>query len=280
VTSPLILAAGSVLDTDAFGVARAAAAAGFDGIGLRLSHEHAVVDERRRVELRRLLDELELVLHDVEVHRIDDRRDGGDAAATDLARLVDDAAELGAAALLVVSDLADQGETEHRLGTVVDRCRDAGLVAAIEYMAWTTPSRPRAAMAMAVATGAKVVVDLLHHHRVGAGVAELEAVIDSGVLGWVQLADAPASAPVDLVHEARHARLLPGDGGLPLDDLLRIVPTGTVVSVEVQSDRLAADADPAARAGLLHAAAQAALSSARRRDGVGSETDQPPRITG
>jgi sugar phosphate isomerase/epimerase len=252
---PLMLAAGSMLDADAFGVARAAGGAGFDGIGLRLSHEHAVA-EHRRTELRRLLDEQALVLHDVEVHRIGGRR----ADTAEIERLVVAAAELGAAALLVVSDLDDRAETEDQLGALVDRCRAAGLITAIEYMAWTMPSDPYGAISMAAATGANVVVDLLHHQRVGAGVAELAAVVDAGVLAWVQLADAPSMPPDDLIHEARHARLPPGEGSLQLDELLAIIPAGTVVSVEVQSDRLAASFEPVARAVHLHAAAHHVLT--------------------
>ena len=100
-----------------------------------------------------------------------------------------------------------------------------------------------------------IVADVLHHHRVGAGVAELRALVDSGRLGWIQLCDAPQDAPADLLHEARHARLAPGSGALPLDELLAIVPAGIVRSVEVQSDAMAA-MSPSERAALLAAASQ------------------------
>ncbi len=250
--APLCLAAGSLLDADPFTLADAAAAAGFDGIGLRLSHDHALDTAGLRRLARRLRD-LGLFVHDVEVHRIGTGDD--DAGA-----LIDAAAEVGARFVLVVSDLADdtagRDRTVHQLGRVVERARATGVTVGLEYMAWTTPRRSADAVQMAAATGATVVVDVLHHTRLGEGVVELRAVVESGRLGWVQVCDAPLLAPVDLLDEARHHRLAPGEGALPLDLLLAVPDAGTVRSVEVQSDELAARLGPLERAAALYAAAR------------------------
>ncbi len=250
--APLCLAAGSLLDADPFTLADAAAAAGFDGIGLRLSHDHALDTAGLRRLATRLRD-LGLFVHDVEVHRIGTGDD--DAGA-----LIDAAAEVGARFVLVVSDLADdtagRDRTVHQLGRVVERARATGVTVGLEYMAWTTPRRSADAVQMAAATGASVVVDVLHHTRLGEGVAELRAVVESGRLGWVQVCDAPLLAPVDLLDEARHHRLAPGEGALPLDLLLAVPDAGTVRSVEVQSDELAARLGPLERAAALYAAAR------------------------
>ena len=122
-----------------------------------------------------------------------------------------------------------------------------------------------AAVEVARATGCQLVVDVLHHVRVGAGAHELDVIAAAGVLGWLQLCDAAGeldatrrTAQAALLHEARHGRLAPGQGELPLQTLLASVPAGTVVSVEVQSDQLLAV--PAAdRARLLHDAARVVL---------------------
>jgi hypothetical protein len=76
----------------------------------------------------------------------------------------------------------------------------------------------------------------------------------------VQLCDAPLPAPADgdLVHEARHGRLPPGAGELPLGELLECVPDGIVISVEVQSTVLG-ELPPAERARLLHDAARGVI---------------------
>lgn len=248
----MVLAAGSMLDAQPLVLAEAAAAAGFHSIGLRLSHEHAV-DAPLRRRFSRRLDELGVQVHDVEVHRIS-------TGSGRVEPLVEAAAELGARFVLTVSDLRGEGAldaTRRQLEHVARSCSTAGLTAAVEYMAWTTPSSSHDAARIALDVGAVVVADVLHHTRVGEGRSELAGLARSGALGWVQLCDAPALAPSDLVHEARHARLLPGAGGLPLTELLAAVPDDVTVSIEVQSDLLTASLTPFERAVELLAAARA-----------------------
>jgi len=251
--APLLLAAGSALDADPTTLVAAAAAAGFDGVGVRLSAAQCV-DRVGLAALAARAVDLGLFVHDVEVYRI------GDPEQPDAGPLIDAAAQLGARFLLVVSDLDDEGATEHRLAAVVAEAAAAGVDVGVEYMAWTCPGGPRAAMRLAAATGAHIVVDVLHHVRVGGDAAMLAEVVASGRVGWVQLCDAPAAAPPDLVAEARHFRLPPGAGELPLDDLLAALPSATPISVEVQSDRLVATHRPTERAQHLYAAASSVLS--------------------
>jgi sugar phosphate isomerase/epimerase len=251
---PLLLAAGSVLDADALTLIEVAAGAGFDGVGLRATGAGGTVD--RGSDLWRACadraTELGIAVHDVEVHRLA-------MGCPDPGPLLDAAATLGARAVLAVSDDPDVGVSERLLAAFAERCRAAGLVPALEYMAWTTPSTPDLAAEVAATTGCVVVADLLHHHRVGAGPGELAGLAASGTLGWVQLCDAPTTAPADLVHEARHARLSPGRGELPLAELLAAVPADVAVSVEVQSDELSRH-PPHERARLLADAARRVLS--------------------
>lgn len=258
--APLCLAAGSLLDTDPFTCVDAAAAAGFDGIGLRLSHDHAL-DAAGVRRLARQVRDLGVFVHDVEVYRIDDRSSSVD----DANRLIDTAADVGARQVLVVSDLADDSEgrdrTVQHLSRLVERARTVGVSIGVEYMAWTTPRGSAHAAQMAATTGAVVVLDVLHHLRVGEGPAELRALVASGRLGWVQICDAPLVPPADLLHEARHHRLVPGSGELPLAELLAELEMHAprlVRSVEVQSDELAARLGPYERAATLYAAARIA----------------------
>lgn len=253
--SRLALAAGSALDATPHELVSAAAAAGFAAIGVRPPAE-LLRDHRALVELRRRLDDAGLEVHEVEVVRIGSTDD-------DTSALVEAAVVLRATAVLVVSDLPDQAASLDRLAEVAEMCRDAGTVAALEYMAWTTPSTPEVAVEMASQVDATVVVDVLHHVRVGADKHALALVAKSGRLGWLQLCDAAEAAPIGrdaLIREARHERLVPGTGSLPLDALLAAVPPATLVSVEVQSDELVARVPVADRAHLLARAAREVLS--------------------
>lgn len=250
-TDRLVLAAGSMLDASPDVLVRAAHAAGFDGVGLRLSDEHppdalAGVDDALR--------STGLPVHDAEVHRI------SGAAVHDLGRLIERTVGVDARHLLIVSDLGDEATTITELAVAAEACRVAGITPAIEYMAWTTPHDPASALRVAEATDCVIVVDLLHHARVGAGAAELDAIVASGRLGWVQLCDARLTAPTDLLHEARHERLAPGDGELPLRRLLDRLPGHVTFSVEVQSDELSSRLGPIERARYLYDTARAAIS--------------------
>jgi len=229
-----------MLHVDPFTLASAAAAAGFDGIGLRLSAEHSV-EPAERAALASHLDSLGLFVHDAEVHRISE-------SAPDPRPLIEQAAELGARNLLVVSDLPHTPDgsrrTEQELSALVSLCSAAGMRVGLEYMAWTNPATSADARRLAESTGAVVLVDVLHHTRVGEGAQELEQLMRSGCLGWVQVCDAPLQQPDDLVQEARHRRLPPGEGALPIAELLSVIDRDVVLSVEVQSDALAARMAP------------------------------------
>lgn len=258
--SPLYFAAGSALDADARSLVEAAAHAGFDGVGLRFTDEHAL-SAPGVAEIRTLLASTGMRLFDAEVHRIAE-------ATLDPAPLIDTAAALGASHVLVVSRL-DDARTLDELGRFAEACRAAGMVAALEYMAATNPNSAAGAIDMAQAADTVIVVDLLHHHRLGLGADELQDVVASGRLGWVQVCDAPLVAPGGdptdaalLLDEARHHRLPPGDGQLPLLELLRVVSAGTPISVEVQSDTLSDTVPVAERAALLHRAAATVLAAA------------------
>jgi sugar phosphate isomerase/epimerase len=247
-----------MLDVDPRTMVRAASDAGFDGVGLRLSGEHRL-DPTDLEDFRSELERTGLHVFDAEVHRI-----GTD---TDPTALVRAAAEVGASRVLVVSDVPDLDVTKRQLGDVLRRCEQMGMAAAVEYMAWTTPSDPHDAIELADATGCQLVVDLLHHHRLGAGTSGLDDIVRSGRLGWVQISDAssdPPPGPDGLVHEARHARLPPGAGALPLQELLAHLPADVTISVEVQSDTLASSWPPAPRARLLANAARSVLNRRHR----------------
>ena len=258
-----------MLDQPAMTLLSAAATAGFDGVGLRLSGREGP-DELAR--LARAAADRGIVIHDTEVHR---HRPGG----PDPTWLIEATAALGATALLMVSDDPDPGATTEAVVETARACRQAGTRLAIEYMAWVRPTSPAEALAMASAADCDVVVDVLHHHRIGAGPEELDRVAASGRLGWVQLCDAGPEPPVGtgdnlmisdrsdrmisdrsdrLIEEARHHRLPPGEGTLPLPPLLERVPAGTPISVEVQSDTLLA-VPPVDRARRLHDAARSVL---------------------
>jgi len=243
-----------MLDQPATTLIATAAAAGFDGVDLRLSAEHGAVP---LAELRHHAERAGIAIFGAEVYRIS-------TDASNPEPLLDAAAAVGAETVLVVSDHPSRTATMRALAALADECAARQLRLGLEYMAWTVPSAPLDAINMANEVGCELLVDVLHHVRVGAGVDELDAIVESGRLGWVQICDAPHAAPggtehAALVHEARNGRMLPGHGELPVRELVGRLPADVTISVEVQSHSLL-ETPPIERARLLHDAARLILS--------------------
>lgn len=248
------MAAGSFLDLDAEDMVRVCAGVdGLSGFGLRLSGEHHLDPDRWAV-FSAGVNAAGLEVFDLEVHRIGSPPGPFIATADDL---VGAAAAIGARQVLVVADVADRDLVERELARIVGAATERGIGVGLEYMAWTMPSFVDDARYLAHATGCTVVVDVLHHSRIGATAADILRIVQDGTLGWVQMCDAgERSEP--LVHEARHLRMPPGSGRLPLEELLSAVPPSTTFSIEVQSDELSA-VEPETRARLLMSASRSVL---------------------
>ena len=84
-----------------------------------------------------------------------------------------------------------------------------------------------------------LLIDTMHFFRLGNTVAQFAA-LEPGVVGYVQLADAPWQPRFETyMEEAMYERMAPGDGELPLAALLRHVPDDVVVSLEIPIRSLA-----------------------------------------
>ena len=216
----------------------AAAEAGFDAVGLRLLAPpdlplaHEVVDDPATIRaIGQACRRTGVAVLDAEAFFI--------APALDPERLVRAtavAAELGASTLLAVIADADRPRALDRFAGLCDAAGSLGLDVALEFMRWSPVGTVEDAAAFVDATGcanAGVCIDALHLSRSGGWPGRLPAVPRAGT--FIQLSDAPAQLPaVDaLLAEARGDRRYPGDGDLPLDDLLDALPADTPVSIEV-----------------------------------------------
>lgn len=255
----LVLAAGSVLDLDPLEQIEVAAGAGFAGLGLRLGPE-ITADLERLDAVRDQARDHGVLLHDLEVIRI-----GADGEyPADANALFAAAARLGIASVLAVSDHDDLRHTIAELERLRDRGGDHGVEVVFEYMAWTTPSTVADALRVADATGCRVVLDVLHHHRVGGTLDDAATIIDAGHLAWLQLCDGPLigpDTPEGVIFEARHARATPGHGEFDLASYLALVTEPSVISVEVQADTRWAQMTPEARATELFEASTALIDA-------------------
>ena len=148
------------------------------------------------------------------------------------------AAELGAKRLSVCGDDADGARLCSNIAALAVLAQPFGMGIDIENMAWRKISSFAQAVQLAKDTGAKNVgtlVDALHFTRGGGLPKDLKDVPQQFVKSF-QLCDTVGPRPISddaLIAEARSGRKLPGEGTLPLAELLTAIPRECVISVEV-----------------------------------------------
>jgi sugar phosphate isomerase/epimerase len=253
------------------------AAAGFGAVGLRVSP--ATADERpwpmapgsaMLAETVRRLADTGIAVLDVEAIRLQPwpRRSGPRPA--EFTPVLEAAAELDARFVNAICEDPDLARLSDEFGRLAEEARPYAVRPVIEFMAYRTVRTLDAAVAIAAGSGGGILIDALHVQRCGVGLDAVRAV-DPGLVGYVQLCDAPLATPAGEgaeIAEARGGRLLPGDGELPLLELLAALPEEIPVAVEAPAP--GAGARPAefaarARRALSSVLSQAELSQAKER---------------
>lgn len=247
----LSLAAANVLDLSPGDVPRCAADAGYPLCGVRFAEPRA-----QAPAVAAGLRAAGVGLLDVEVVRL-----GPDGVTDEHRRLAEAAVELRARFLLTVSHDPDEAATTDRVAALAALLDGSDSCVALEPMVFTAlRTRAQAERVARAVPGTVVVLDPLHLHRAG---TRLDERADPAITGYAQLCDASADTLGDPAHEARHARLPPGEGVLRLSGFLAALPPGIPLSVEVQSDVLAAAHAPVDRAVLVRRAAERVIAANR-----------------
>lgn len=233
----------------------AAAEAGWPACGVWF--DAATWTDTTTAQVRRRLDDTGITALDLEpIIPAPDTPDHGE-------RLLEAAAGIGARFVLFTSRLPDLSATAARFAELCEVAAPLGVRLVCEFL----PIFPLRTLTMASEVVAPhdpsvagVLVDNLHLSRSGGSVADVAA-LDPARLPYLQIADAPGEIPTEpmaLLDEAINGRLLPGEGALPIDELLAAVPD-VPLSFEVRSRSLRDDfTDPVERARHL-------LDAARRR---------------
>lgn len=125
-------------------------------------------------------------------------------------------------------------------------CRTAarlGLSVGIEFMPYLAVKNIGDAIRLTQAAAqpnAGIIVDALHLARSGGAPVDVAA-IEPSLISYVQLCDAPREPPIMIQRreESLRHRLYPGDGELPLSELMDALPRNVTVDVEAP---VAADA--------------------------------------
>lgn len=166
---------------------------------------------------------------------------------TDVAALVpalEIGRRLGARQVLVVGFDADLGRLLDNFCKLCQAAARLQMNVALEFITYCTIGTLAQAHWLVQRSGqpnARLLIDALQFFRSGAKSKDLAA-IDPALMPYMQLCDGPLVGPAsvdDRRVEARTARLLPGEGELPLAGLLAALPPGIPISVEAPTLRLA-----------------------------------------
>jgi sugar phosphate isomerase/epimerase len=243
----LSLAHLSVLDATPPELVTVAAAAGFRTIGIRLSATPSVGvppydmlgdTPVMRETLARLADTGISVL-DVEFLRFEPEIPKGIPDG-----FLEAGARLGARYVLVMSAEPLAARSLERFCDLCDRAQRYGLHVCLEFAIYTGVRRLADAVRLVEKSGyanASVLVDALHFSRSG-GLPSDIAGIDASLFRYAQICDAAAvipTEPADLIREARTGRLLPGEGALPLRDLVAALPPSIPLAIEAPASATA-----------------------------------------
>jgi sugar phosphate isomerase/epimerase len=209
----------------------AAAAAGYDGVGVRLYRSpnlpfHPVVGNAALIRaIERALAGAGLAVLDIFTFYLQPATD-----VREMTPALELGAALGAQHAVVQGDDPEWPRLRDNFAAFCDAAARLGLGVAVEFM----PARPLATLALALRlrreaarSNVSILVDPLHLARSGGAPGDL-AGLDPALFAYAQFSDGVA---------ATAERRMPGAGELPLGALLDALPAGLPLSVEVPDTR-------------------------------------------
>ena len=237
---PLSLAHLTVLDTTPAELVSVAAAAGFNQVGIRLYANPSVGmppydmlgDTPMLRETVSRMKDTGIAVLDIEFLRFEPESPNGIPD-----RFLEAGGLLGAQYVLVMSAEPVEARTLERFVELCERAQQFNLHVCLENAVYTGVKTVADAARVVKQSGcanASVLVDALHFSRSGGVPAHLAA-IDPSLFRYAQICDAVAELPRDadsLIREARTGRLWPGQGTLPLAQLVAALPAHIPLAIE------------------------------------------------
>jgi sugar phosphate isomerase/epimerase len=163
-----------------------------------------------------------------------------ESEVTELAADLDVMAELGVAQINTLSFDKDRNRTFDQLAALTELAAARGISTTVEMAPGLTVGDLATVLAAVDhCRGLRVTVDTMHWGRSGYGAAELRE-LGAEHIGYLQLSDTTRTPRMtSYLKEARYERMAPGDGELPLAEMLDAVPAEVVVGLEIPMRALA-----------------------------------------
>jgi sugar phosphate isomerase/epimerase len=145
-------------------------------------------------------------------------------------------AELGVRRINTVTMDPDLGRSFDRFGKLAETAATLGMETTVEFGPGMSVGDLPTAVTAVDHVGRpdfRLLIDTMHFGRTGSGPADIAA-LDPGLIGYVQLSDAPVEPRFPTyMEEAMFERVVPGQGELPLREILAAVPPDVIVGIEV-----------------------------------------------
>jgi len=156
---------------------------------------------------------------------------------SEAARVLDTMAQIGARRLALVGWDANRGRLVAHLAALCAEAATYGITITLEFMPYSevrTIADAAGVLAAVAAPNLDVLIDALHLARSGGMPVDLR-LLDPTQIGCLQLCDARAIAPPAerLRDESVNRRCYPGQGDLPLYDLLDALPENIAIEIEI-----------------------------------------------
>ncbi len=246
-TRPLSLSYYTVPELSPLETVAAAAQAGCSHVGLRLLGGQPGGGETPLLLEAALQTEMLAAMADRGIAALDANtaRIVPETRVCDYIPFLDAAARLGARHVMASVDDADPARPVDNVCRLCDLADERGLTVDLEFVPWMALSDLSAAadlVRICNRDALGIALDTLHFHRSGSSVEDL-ARLPRRRFRYAQICDAPAleTPPKrdDLIFEATQERLLPGHGDIDLAAILRALPGGIPLALEIPQATLA-----------------------------------------
>lgn len=237
--NPISLAHLTVLDLAPPEMIRVAARCGYQSVGLRLiavtdtTPGYPLMDDPVMMrETKEALRQENITVGDIEFLKITP-----EIVVSELEGLVAAGAEVGAKHLITAPYEPDLGRLSETLAQLAELTEKYDMSTVLEFFPWTNVPDLHTVLSVVEKAGPEVgvLVDTLHFNRSNSSLEEL-AQVDPSRLRFMHLCDAPimpSYTTEDLLFAGRAERLPPGEGGINLADIVKLMPKDIPVALEI-----------------------------------------------
>ena len=217
-----------------------AADAGYDAVGIRLlpstpgGQQYFLPPGSSELrDVKNLIASTGTTIYEVECLLID-----ADFDVEKFRQIFETAGSLGARSMLTTCNDSDHTRLTDLFARLCEALAPYGMTADLEFVPTKGVETARDALKIVRAAGQKnggILIDAIHVARTDSPLSDILEIPHSMINYW-QICDAPAERPdttQKILFAGRNERLLPGEGGLDLAKLARLMPYTAAISVEI-----------------------------------------------